>query len=303
MKRVGRCVCTLLRNFLKNFQNFPVSLSLTQEVLTEREQLQVLIGGLRDQITRRLNKVEEMRQEEIVLEQHEKEIETNQPFTYTVDVTKPFFTPLKETGLHTTTCDTCVTTCHKNCPITDDKVKHHCLAMNADGNCRICPGKCKWSDHKNRPYLIQYETITETRTAEHLIEKYQKAVQQKARSKQMIESIKESIQSLHAKVLHIIKRVQKSLRRLDEIALKPNPVTQVEYLELLIESEKREAKPGWKERLQYLEAVKSHAELLSKVKNEKESRKLVQTSESLEKLSTGGENFTLDLSGRKFQIP
>ena len=298
-----------LHSFKVFFEEFPkadpASLTLTREVLNEREQLQVLIGGLRDQITRRLNKVEEMRQEEIVLQQHQKEIETNQPFTYTVDVTKPFkLTPLKETGLHTTTCETCLTTCHKNCPITDDKVKHHCLAMNADGNCRICPGKCKWSDHKNRPYLIQYETITETRTAEHLIEKYQKAVQQKARSKQMIESIKESIQSLHAKVLHIIKRVQKSLRRLDEIALKPNPVTQVEYLELLIESEKREAKPGWKQRIQYLETVKSHAELFFKVKNEKESEKLVQilsrdgnaseerkTSESPEKSPIGGDNF------------
>ena len=279
---------------------YPVSLRLTRVVLNEREQLHVLIEGLSDQIVRRLNIVEEKRQEEIVLQQHE-EIEANKPFTYTVDVTKPHFTTLKESGLHTTTCETCCTTCHKNCPITDDRVKHHCLAMDADGNCRICPGKCKWSVHKNRPYLIQYETITETRTAEHLIEEYQKAVQQKATSEQMIESINESLQNVHAKVLDIIKRVHGSLRHLDEIALKPNPVTQVEYLELLIESEKREAKPGWTQRIQYLEAVKSHAELLSKVKNEKESQKPEsrdgdaseerKTNESLEKLSTGGDNF------------
>ena len=298
-----------LHSFKSFFEEFrkasPVSLSLTQEVLKEREQLHVLIEGLRDQITRRLNKVEEMRQEEIVLQQHQKEIETNETFTYTVDVTKPFkLTPLKETGLHTTTCDTCFTACHKNCPITDDKVKHNCLAMDTNGNCRVCPGKCKWSVHKNLPLLIQYKTITETRTAQHLKEKYQKAVQQKAKSEQMIESIKQSVQNVHVKVLDMIKRVQESLRRLDKIALKPNPVTQVEYLELLIESEKREAKPGWKQRIQYLEAVKSHAELLSKVKNEKESQKLVQiwsrdgntseerkSSASVEELSTDGDNF------------
>ena len=89
-------------------------------------------------------------------------------------------------------------------------------------------------------------------------------------------------------------------RRLDEIALKPNPLTQVEYLELLIESEKRECKPGWKQRLRYIEEAKSQAEILSKVKDEKESQKLMrtlsragdaseerETRKSLEKLSLG----------------
>lgn len=42
----------------------------------------------------------------------------------------------------------------------------------------------------------------------------------------------------------MIKKAQQSLRRLDEIALKPNPLTQVDYLEILIESEKAEAKSG-----------------------------------------------------------
>ena len=91
-----------LHSFKVFFEEFPkadpASLTLTREVLNEREQLHVLIEGLSDQITRHLNKVEEMRQEETVLQQHQKEIETNQPFTYTVDVTKPFeLTPLKET--------------------------------------------------------------------------------------------------------------------------------------------------------------------------------------------------------------
>lgn len=130
------------------------------------------------------------------------------------------------------------------------------------------------------------------------------AVQQKATSEQMMKAIEESLQGVHVQVLNMIKRAQQSLRRLDEIALKPNPLTQVEYLELLIESEKREAKPGWKQRIQYLEVAKSHAEILSKVKDEKESQKLVQTlsrdgdfseerktRKSLEKLSLGGDNW------------
>ena len=41
-----------------------------------------------------------------------------------------------------------------------------------------------------------------------------------------------------------------SPQNLDEIALKPNPLTQREYLKLLTEFEKSEAKPGWKKRIQ-----------------------------------------------------
>lgn len=41
-----------------------------------------------------------------------------------------------------------------------------------------------------------------------------------------------------------------SPRHLDKIVLKPNPLTQREYLKLLTEFEKSEAKPRWKKRIQ-----------------------------------------------------
>ena len=139
------------------------------------------------------------------------------------------------------------------------------------------PRKCHWSEHKNRPYLIEYKTETETRTVEDLKKKYHRAVKEKATSEKMMKSIEESLQKVHEEVLTMIKKAQQSLRRLDEIALKPNPLTQVDYLEILIESEKAEAKSGWKQRVKYLEVAKSHAETLSKVKDEKESQNLIKT--------------------------
>lgn len=269
------------QSFKQFFEEFPkaesVSLRLTQEVLNEREQLQMLMVGLNVQFTVGLHKLEEMRQEEIVLQQREKEIETNKDFTYTVDVIKPVYTNLEGTGQHTTTCAPCHATCHTNCKIVDDAKKYNCWAMDEHGNCRICPRKCKWSEHNNLPYLINYVTIPEKRTSEDLKKKYHRAVQQKATSEQMMKCMENSLQEVHVQVYTTIKRAQQCLRRLDEIALKPNPLTQVEYLELLIESEKREAKPGWKQRIQYIEEAKSQAAILSKVKDEKESQKLIQT--------------------------
>lgn len=288
-----------LRSFSKFFEEFlkteSVSLTLTREVLEEREQLLVSIEGLKEQITLSLDKREEIKQEKIVMQQHEKDIETNKDFTYTVDIPKPVH--LKGTGHHTI-CETCNSTCHTNCKVDDDALKYGCWAMNKRGNCRICPGKCNWLKHKNRPYQIKYETITEKRTAKDLKKKYFKAVQQKATCEQMLKAIEESLKAIHYQVIDMIKRAQQSLRRLDEIALKPNPVTPVDYLELLIESEKMETKSGWKHRIQYLEAAKRHAEILSKVKDEKEMQDLMEklakvgdvSDEKLEERFFGGDN-------------
>ena len=292
-----------LKSFSNFFEEFPkaksVSLTLTREVLEEREQLHVLIEGLHVQITLGLNKLEEMRQEEIVMQQREKEIATNRDFKYPVQITKPVFINLEGTGRHTTTCGTCNFTCHKNCKVVDDALKYGCSAMNKQGNCRICPKKCNWVEHRNVPYLIKYETSTEERTAQDLKEKYHKAVQDKATSKEMMKAIEESLQAVHIQVLDMIKRAQQSLSRLDEIALRPNPLTHLEYLELLIEFEKSEAEPGWKQRIQYLEVAKHHDEILSKVKDQKEVQKLVKrlskdkdvSEVALEKLSLGGDNW------------
>ncbi|KAL9950870.1 hypothetical protein ACROYT_G043440 [Oculina patagonica] len=268
------------RSFQSFFAEFSksesVSLRLTKEVLKEREQLQTLIEGLNPQITMGLSKIEEMRQEELILQHHEMEIETNKEFTYTVDITKPRQIDLKGTGRHTTTCLRCNYTCHKNCSIADDSQKRGCWAMNPDGNCRICTRNCIWSDHKNLPYLIEYETVTEIRTSDDLKKKYETAVSGKSKVEGMIVQLEEFLQNVHSRVMSMIYQAQQSLFRLDEIALKPNPLTQVQYLELLIESEKNEAKPGWRQRITYYEEAKRQAEILSKVKDVKAAQKEIQ---------------------------
>ena len=246
-------------------------------MLNEREQLQTLIEGLNPQITKGLNKIEEMRQEELVLQHHVKEIETNKDFTYEVEVTKPRYVSLQGTGRHTTTCLKCNYTCHQDCQIADDCNKRGCWAMDkTTGDCRICTLNCIWSDHKNLPYLIEYETVTETRTSDDLQAKYETALSGKSKVEGMIQQLELFLQDVHTGVMTKIDRAQQSLHRLDEIALKPNPLTQVQYLELLIESEKNEAKPGWKQRVQYFEEAKRHAVILSKVKDAKEAQKMIQ---------------------------
>ena len=109
-----------------------------------------------------------------------------------------------------------------------------------------------------------------------LKKKYETAVSGKSNVQGMIGQLEEYLVNVHTKVLQMIVQAQQSLRRLDEIALKPNPLTQVQYLELLIESEKNEAKPGWKYRMQYYEEAKRQAQILSKVKDVKAADQMIQ---------------------------
>lgn len=66
-----------------------------------------------------------------------------------------------------------------------------------------------------------------------------------------------------------MKTVRKSLQRLGEIALRPNPLTDVEYVKLLIENEKREAKPGWQTGVQMLEELKERAQIIHELPEKK----------------------------------
>ena len=269
------------QDFFLEFENFEnkesVSLSHSREVLREREKSRLLAEGLNFQITLGMSKIEEMRQEESVLKQRGSEIEANKDFTYNVDVTKDVREDQSGAGRHATTCITCNMTCHDDCKILDDGGKYNCWAMNQDGlssKCRICPQNCTWSEHKNRPYVIRYEMVTETRTADDLQRKYHRGVQGKATSQEMMKSLEKDLNDVHNKVRAQIDKAHENLRRLDEIALKPNPITKVEYLEMLIESEKRGAKHGWQERIKYLEAAKSGTKMSFKTKDENEDQKL-----------------------------
>ena len=122
--------------------------------------------------------------------------------------------------------------------------------------------------------------VTEMRTSDDLKKKYETAVSGKSNVQGMIGQLEEYLVNVHTKVLQMIVQAQQSLRRLDEIALKPNPLTQVQYLELLIESEKNEAKPGWKKRVQYYEEAKRQAQMLSKLKDVKAAEKAIQETAS-----------------------
>ncbi|XP_032903584.1 uncharacterized protein LOC116990152 [Amblyraja radiata] len=243
------------------------SLSLTREVLKERKQLEVAVVGLQTQIRVGLTKLEELRKTEQALNQHQTELDANKNFDYEIEVTHPVKEDISGTGYYITNCQKCFFTCHFPCGYSNDDDKRECCAMDQQGNCMVCPLKCIWNVHFNQKYKFDYVTKKEKKTYSELKEKYEKAYGAKMSQQNVMESLKQEFADVKYTVLALIDQLSGSIRRLEEIALRPNPLSTPAYIDLMIQSEKEEAKPGFMERIQTLGKVKEQAELIQKVAN------------------------------------
>ena len=256
------------KSFKEFFINFAktnaVSLQLTREVLKEREHLECIVSGLQQQIKNGMAKIDELNQEKQVLKSHEADILKNKDFTYKVTVCKQRKVSICEKDTFVTNCQKCNFTCHKNCHISNNNQKRNCAAMDSLGNCKTCPGKCHWTMHHNNSYYFETYEEEEERTSKKLKANFQSAIIRKSGIQEMIIKLEQELQDFHNQILANIKQVQQCLQRLAEIALKPNPITEREYIDLLIQVENSEKKPGFMRRITYLKEIKQQAEQIAR---------------------------------------
>ena len=259
----GMGMSSLLTFFTNLGKMAAISLQLTRQVLDEREHLEAIMKGLQDQIQKGLDKIEDLCQTKDVVKMHEADIERNKEFEIRATLDEPHKVQLR-VGEHTTNCLKCNYTCHFPCSIPNSDQKRGCAAME-DGNCTVCTGKCHWSQHVNDQYRIEWRKRTEMRTVEDLKKKYYNAKSGKSKYESMVGGLEQELERKGAEVYENIKRARECVQSLEEIALKPNPLSEVEYIELMIESEKQQKRPGFHARIATLTKVKKQAKLLSKV--------------------------------------
>ncbi|CAK6984641.1 uncharacterized protein LOC108882446, partial [Scomber scombrus] len=240
------------------------SLTMTKEVLGERKQLENSVENLQVQVKVGLAKLEEIKETSEKLKEHEAEISRNENFEFEVTIKKPVQVDNSGKGF-LTNCQNCDFTCHKSCAYGNDADKYKCCAMGPDGNCKECAGKCHWSSHFNQKYKWEYKEVKEKRTAKELQEKYQKASKAKISVWDIIEKLKAEYERVQAEVVKLMERSTKCLNRLKDIALRPNPLSTPEYIDMLIEGEKSEGKTGWMQRVQALMVMREKAEFMGKV--------------------------------------
>uniref|UniRef100_A0A3Q2W371 AIG1-type G domain-containing protein n=1 Tax=Haplochromis burtoni TaxID=8153 RepID=A0A3Q2W371_HAPBU len=241
------------------------SLLMTKEVLKERKQLETAIEGLQPQVRTGLAKLEEIKTTKEKIKEYEAVITSNENFEIEVDVIKPVQKPITEKGAFITNCQKCSITCHYPCAIAQDSEKRGCASMDMNGMCTVCPGKCIWSVHFNQKYSWEYVQVKEKQTVQELKRKYETANKEKMTVQELIERQEEEIVHLQDTVVSLIDQSAQCITRLQEISLRPNPLTTPEYIDMMIEGERSEAKEGYQARIKSLEAMKERANLISKV--------------------------------------
>ncbi|KAK0141649.1 hypothetical protein N1851_020696 [Merluccius polli] len=241
------------------------SLTLTKEVLRQRAQLENSIENLQKKVKLGLAKLEEINRESQILQTHEAAITTNKDFEYEVSYKKAVQIDISNTGHYIFNCQQCHMTCYYPCDIPNDADKHRCAAIGRDGNCTVCPNKCPWNVHFCQKNRWDYVDVTEKRTYQELKDKYQEATKKKMSVKDIIRQMEVDYDRLQNDVGRLKEESATCLNTLKEIALKPNPLSTPEYIDLLIEGEKSEAKPGYKERIKELQHMRKKAETIEKV--------------------------------------
>jgi len=240
------------------------SLKLTREVLKERDHLQACLAGLHPQVKKGLMQLSAIRQEEDILKSHEADIKANKNFSYKVKEIHSKQVSL-EPRQYVTNCLYCNKTCHFPCYIPKNEDKDQCWAMS-DGRCTICPFKCIWDQHRNNDF--RYEDVEKivTKTSDELKKKHAQANKDAADRKSIIQSIQQVYNQCKKEVTDLVIQIYDANTRLQQISLKDNPLSVLEYIDLLIESEKQECKPGWNERVTSLTEVRRDAEMLKGIK-------------------------------------
>ncbi|KAK3087739.1 hypothetical protein FSP39_010009 [Pinctada imbricata] len=240
------------------------SLSLTAEVLKERKQLEQTVNGLLPQVDRGLNKMEEIKRHRLLLNQHKLEMDANKNFKFKDKRTRDKKIEL-EAGVHVTNCLHCHQTCHFPCQLPNDDQKAGCAAMASDGYCTVCKNKCYWNNHVNNGYKIEMYEEEYEGTYEELLKKYNVAKNSIDKTKSLLHNMKDEFAKIGTEVHSLITEINRCLNRLKNIALKPDPLNDVQYIEQLIEAEKMNKKPGFQGRIKSLENIKKQAEVTTKV--------------------------------------
>lgn len=239
----------------------PKSLKLTAEVLLGREKLEKTVADLLIVIDNGYSKFNRLENEKLIYTKFIKTIEDNKNFIYDVEETKPERISLEGTGRYAINCLVCNFTCHevRGIPNAVNVNKARCSVMK-DGICTQCPRACHWQNHNCTPYLIKMTTVKVKKKYAKLERYYLQAIEQKITQEQVIEKMKKEVQDIYNQVQELCKIINKLEDRLKEIALHPNPLKRIQYIDMLIATEKAELKIGWQSRFLALNICKDHAQ-------------------------------------------
>ncbi|KAL5004311.1 hypothetical protein ScPMuIL_017767 [Solemya velum] len=251
------------------------SLQLTAEILQCRERVLAVIAGLRPRIDKGLMDLDQMERERKLLDTYDSQIKDNENFTYRSEEFHQKQIQLQQ-GTYVTNCVHCNTTCHYPCGIPNNEEKHRCASMKW-GKCTVCEGNCSWKLHRNNEFRIEPYLVEVEKTYENMKEKYEFAKKHKVSKTNWIDKIKAKYNKRKNAVLQMLGMIRKESNYLRKHAIKANPLSDIEYIDLLIKQELAAKKPGYNKRHSQLLMFRENAKLTFQVTTTDDDKKVLNT--------------------------
>ena len=259
------------------------SLVLTKEVLEKIICQEEKVSELLGKINRGNHTLSQLQHAKRILNEQIARINANRNFKYTVTEEKRVMISLPS-GQVAINCKRCNCTC-KTC-IEPGWIT---FAFLSGLPCQQCPGNCRNSDHKLEKSRIEIQSEEVERVFDEKKTLYNQAVQVKNEVEATINQLQEEFNETQEVLLQLVAEMQRTAERLSEIALRKDPLLQVDYLDLLIQSEKLQKRPGWIDRTKFLTETRKRAEQINRLTRPgydpwKEHREDVETQELLDEL-------------------
>ena len=96
-------------------------------------------------------------QKEIMVHAHA--IDKNANFKKIIKETEVYQENVNFNVTQCTKCSGAAGICHEDCHFGNGEDKVNCCAMDDNGNCTVCPGKCSWQSHVNTNIVFRQKTV------------------------------------------------------------------------------------------------------------------------------------------------
>ncbi|CAG0899250.1 unnamed protein product, partial [Darwinula stevensoni] len=248
----------------------PVCLAMTKKVLHDRRTLTETLKKLQEQIPRAASNIS------VLQERCRQLTEMREQVAKVVDVAEERAKTHLEQE-RAMNCNDCKkTTCEY--PATHLKQKDikysKCMIRNEHKKmiCRKCG--CSWRSHCLEAKRYEGKSVYRHKGQDNSVEVAQR-VQGIVTLEKGVKALTTDIKKNQVELFARIQQAHKITVRLKEIALNPNPLTMEEYIEFLIEAEKKDEQDGFKKRIEHLEQAKRASILCRKILNENGSAEAI----------------------------
>ena len=229
------------------------SLVLTNNVLKNRYQLETYVKGIQDfDMEQALIKRQKIQERIDILKDKKKGLE------YECIEEKREKVDLK--NQYALNCSACQRTCHYPC---DHVLVYTCHCMGWFSGCNVC--QCGYGEHHHTQYKYVLSRTTVTKTKDDVKKEYDAATGKLLTESQTLKKAEDDLNRMQKHIIHLTNSAKLAIEELNKIALKPNPMSTEDYIDIMITQEQAEKKEGWKDRFQQLHEVRKLTETIQEI--------------------------------------